>query len=296
MYIRCFIPLAQDARGYEFKGRAPAGRAVVEGRGGSGKFTCRVQDLKPLVKYRVYIIYARGSGFGNLDMGLLDVDERGRGEFRRDLDDENWPNVAAVVVVADGADGHISPLCGYRDSAVPWRQGFIVRPPKEKDPVAEEPTPEPLPTPEPIVEEPAAPEPLAQEPEPAETETKDGETKDGEQAILDEIYANSAPWEPLNLPLTALDLKWVRCKYNKFLDELKLPLTMSDPFLQNSWADYGHFVVGIGDGKHVIGIPGEFSPVNAAVASALGLIFHGQNVDPQHGDEGYWVIKSGVFA
>jgi len=88
----------------------------------------------------------------------------------------------------------------------------------------------------------------------------------------------------------------VRCKYSRFLDELELPFTMADPFLQNSWVDYGHFVAGLGKDKYIIGVPGEFSPANEAVASALGLVFHGQKEIPQHGDEGYWVIKSGTFA
>ena len=316
MYIRCFIPLAQDVRGYEFKGRAPAGRAMVEGRNTSGKFTCRVQDLKPLVKYRVYIVFATGGEFGNLDMGLLDVDEKGRGEFRRDLDGENWANVVAVVVLADGVAGHISPLCGYRDVAVPWRQGFVIANPVSHDTDGAETTnvstaleatgsvdvkqncytkqkqlevvEEKLvvETPEPEAE-PQAIEILEEPLEPACNQV---------HTVLTEIYENSAPWQPQNPQLSALDVNWVRCNYIRTFDELKLPLTMSDPFLQNAWMDYGHFVAGLGDGIYAIGVPGEFTPANEDMAKAIGLVFHGQKEIPQHGEEGYWVINVNVLA
>lgn len=166
-YSRFFMPLVEESKGYDFKGRSPAGRCIVEGRGNTGKLSLWVQDLKPQVKYEVFLIFAENRRYAGLNAGLLDVDAKGKAEIRRDIADLHTfvlKEVVAVAVIAAGQSGVVSPLCGYRDEHVAWRHGFQVY----KAGQSEEPVKQAEPEPPVIEPEPPAPEPElpAVEPEP----------------------------------------------------------------------------------------------------------------------------------
>jgi len=235
----------------------------VEGQGTSGKFSCRVQDLMPQVKYRVYLVYTKGSSYGNIDVGLLDVDEKGRGELRCNLTGEDFPNVAAIVIVAGSVETPaemISPLSGYNKVPVPWRHSFMK--PESKPEPKPEPTPEPPPSPEPIVDTPTTPN-------------------------MAEIFEHSAPWEPDNPKLAALNLKWVRSTNQELLAQFELPFAPNDPFAVKSWDDYGYFIVGAADGVYAVGLPGTFSPDEETHPELT--FFETKKSSEDNTDEGYWI-------
>jgi len=132
------MPMVSEANGYDFKGRRPAGRGIVEGRNGSYKLTVWAQDLKPQVRYGAYLLFADASRYVGIDMGPLPVDEKGKGEIRKDFGDNDLhgyalTDVAAVVILAKDAGGVVSPLCGYKDAPFSWRHGFDDSPPRHKE-------------------------------------------------------------------------------------------------------------------------------------------------------------------
>jgi len=121
--------MVSEAKGYGFKSRQPAGRSIVEGRGGSYKLTIWAQDLRPETLYRAFLLFGDERRYAGVDMGSLPVDERGKGEVRRDFHKDalghfSLTDILGVVVVAKDAATVISPLCGYRDKPVAWRHGF----------------------------------------------------------------------------------------------------------------------------------------------------------------------------
>ena len=128
-YIRYFMPMISEATGYGFKGRQPAGRSIVEGRDSSYKLTIWAQDLKAETFYNAYLLFAEDGRYAGIAMGALQVDEKGKGEMRRDFDQDvlcgfGLTDIVAVVVLVKDAAGVVSPLCGYRDRPISWRHGF----------------------------------------------------------------------------------------------------------------------------------------------------------------------------
>ncbi|MCL2571903.1 MAG: hypothetical protein FWE11_05825 [Defluviitaleaceae bacterium] len=158
-YIRFFMPMISEATGYGFKNRQPAGRSIVEGRSGNYKLTVWVQDLRAETFYNVFLLFSDDRRYAGVAMGSLTVDEKGKGEMRREFLDDILgrfaiADIVAVVVVVRGASGVVSPLCGYKDGAVSWRHGFYefemtLEPVPEPEPISE-PEPKPIPEPEPI--------------------------------------------------------------------------------------------------------------------------------------------------
>jgi len=187
------MPLVHEAKGYEFKGKMPAGRCIVEVRNNIGKLSIWVQDLKPQTKYGIYLVFAQAQQYFGLHMGPLDVDVKGKAEFRREISQEDLHSfalkeVATVAIIAANESGVVSPLCGYRNAQISWRHRFSVWKKEEPvaTPIAEEPQTvevEPLPVEDepqivtaelPLVEdEPqftiAEPLPTEDEPQPAPT-------------------------------------------------------------------------------------------------------------------------------
>jgi len=121
--------MISEAKGYGFKGRYPAGRSIVEGRNSSYKLTIWAQDIKIEAAYDAYLLFSENRRYAGIKMGALPVDERGKGELRREFTSEDLcgfqlTDIAAVVVLAKDTSGVVSPLCGYRDTPFSWRHGF----------------------------------------------------------------------------------------------------------------------------------------------------------------------------
>jgi len=121
--------MISEAKGYGYKNRQPAGRSLVEGRNDKSKLTIWAQDLKPETLYGVFLLFADDKRYAGVSLGSLPIDERGKGEIRKEfggdiLGDFALQDVLAVVVIAKDIHGVAGALCGYRDSPVSWRHGF----------------------------------------------------------------------------------------------------------------------------------------------------------------------------
>jgi len=123
------MPLVEEVKGYEFKGRTPAGRCIVEEHGNEGKLSVWVQDLKPQVKYGVFLIFAKEREYIGFPMGSIEVGEKGKGELKCDIAEVSGfaiKDVTAAAIIATDAAGVVSPLCGYQKEFVTWRFGFKI--------------------------------------------------------------------------------------------------------------------------------------------------------------------------
>jgi len=324
-YSRFFMPLAEEAKGYDFNGRTPAGRCIVEARGTMGKLSLWAQDLKPQTKYGIYLVFVENRRHVGLHMGPLDVDTKGKAEIRRDIAELHsfaLKDIVAVAVIATDAIGVVSPLCGYKDKPVTWRHGFVVYTAHKEEPPMEIPValmepPEPKELPEeeeatePPVEEPTEPPELPEEEEateppmeeplptapratrpPATTQTPPPPTSQNTALLIESIFNAN----PIFEPFTSQDdnFKWVKCTE---LAQIPLPPDiphlMTEPFMQAAWADHEHFILGVSeDNQYIIGIPGHYTQTNLQQAKQLGFTqFRGTKKDrPKFGDSGYWLM------
>jgi len=121
--------MASEANGYGYKGRRPAGRSIVEERSNNCKLTVWAQDLRPETLYSIFMLFADGERYAGIGMGALPIDEKGKGEVRREFNREELDmfrlsEIVAVAVIAKDAAGVICPLCGYNGETVSWRHKF----------------------------------------------------------------------------------------------------------------------------------------------------------------------------
>ncbi len=131
-YSRVFITLKSDSTGYGINNRMPSGRSIIEIRGNTGKVSVLVQDMKPNIIYRVYIISVSDSSSRGLPIGIISVDNKGKGELRVELDPLNVNGYGIpleefnVVSVFTGGDKNsMTPLVGYKDEILRWKNNFI---------------------------------------------------------------------------------------------------------------------------------------------------------------------------
>ena len=128
-YIRYFMPMISEAKNYGYKNRQPAGRSLVEGRNQNYKLTIWAQDLKPQTLYSVFLLFPDDKRYAGVLLSSLPVDDRGKGEIRKEFDNTVLGKFAledliAVAVIAKDNHGVSSPLCGYKDDPISWRHGF----------------------------------------------------------------------------------------------------------------------------------------------------------------------------
>ena len=121
MYSRLFITMRVDAAGYGFGGRAPIGRCILEMRGSVLKAVLTVQDIKPNVNYKVYIVEKPnecGTPPQGVQVGNIAVDAQGRGELRKEFDGAfagklYFDEIGVVVLVVSKDAGNDTPLVGF---------------------------------------------------------------------------------------------------------------------------------------------------------------------------------------
>jgi len=308
-YSRFFMPLLQEASGYEYKGKSPTGRCIVESRNNTGKVTLWAQDLKPEVKYTIFLIFAQSQKHVGFNMGTLNVDSRGKAELRRDITSKDihtftLDEVAVIAITAQSKNGIISPLCGYKDTQIPWRHSFS----EWKEPTIATKAPEvpvskkeaapdiqPLVTPQ----TPSAPPPLATKPitpqTPQDNPPSTGEPHMPIHQVLDAIVNSSTAIQPFKKETR--ETLWAKCTQ---IEQLYLvsnnPNLMHELFILNTWANYEHFILGITtDGspkQYIVGLPGIYNSEDLHKVRQLGftLFKAPENDHPQSGDCGYWLM------
>ncbi|MDR2649513.1 MAG: hypothetical protein LBB94_07335 [Clostridiales bacterium] len=132
-YHRYFIPLKSDSKGFDLGGKDPLGRCVLEDRGNYGRMSLWVQDLKSNAAYKVVLILSDTGKYTGVTLGSLYVDSKGKGEFKTEFDadgladGQGLPRFCAVAILAGGSGEILSPLVGYRDSPVLWKNRFILQ-------------------------------------------------------------------------------------------------------------------------------------------------------------------------
>jgi len=127
-YKRIFVTLKQENPNYALVGEA-MGRCIIESRGGQGKISFIVQNLKPQIIYKAYIISNIGSH--DIMLGSLVIDSKGRGELKKNVNTYDVEGTglslgdfeAAVVLVGEKEE-IISPLVGYVDREIRWKDAF----------------------------------------------------------------------------------------------------------------------------------------------------------------------------
>jgi len=130
-YDRAFITLKQERGDYSINGKAAMGSSIIESKGHNGKVSMIVQNLKPRVLYRCYLIRVNNGKALGISLGTVPVDARGSGQVRkevdaRDVEGSGFPledfNVVALIVPRDKE--LIVPLAGYRKDDVKWKDSF----------------------------------------------------------------------------------------------------------------------------------------------------------------------------
>ncbi|MDR1703136.1 MAG: hypothetical protein LBS19_00410 [Clostridiales bacterium] len=132
-YYRAFFALKEDSRGYS-AGRQPQGRCVVEARGGTGKASVYVQDLKPQVTYDVYIVKS-GEKATACCLGTIESSPRLRAEERFEFDADNPGGKGCPIEDYDGVAVIVNnpqmdaPLSGGKEGpiATGWRRGVTYK-------------------------------------------------------------------------------------------------------------------------------------------------------------------------
>lgn len=127
-YYRSFFTLREDNPTYAKAGRSALGKCVIERIGRGGRVSIYVQDLKPQVQYRLYLIRSGEDKSYAAFMGPLEIGAKNRcdARFEFDADDvggHGFPveefDVAAVFVEGAGNEhekhAFTTPLVGYKN-------------------------------------------------------------------------------------------------------------------------------------------------------------------------------------
>lgn len=139
-YNRFFIILQEEDKGFGVgPDRPPTGYVKVETKNDKSKVTVYAQNLKPYETgeylYRCYLISHQDGKDSTAYLGIMNIDESGRGEsswesaaedaFETKVPVEKF-NAAAIVADQEGNDAVIAPLAGYMSKEkFEWRSGII---------------------------------------------------------------------------------------------------------------------------------------------------------------------------
>jgi len=325
-YIRTFMPLENETSGYEHMGKSPSGRVLIESRGGQGKLTLWVQDLKVEAIYKVHLIFKSESGFSGLPLCPLNVQANGKAELRHSFDAANIGGFGlsideclAVAIIATGASGTTAPLCGYKDGKpLAWRGGFkrlekeaekkeekvverkvvekkvveMKAEKVEKEVIEEAPPLEPQLLPVESPEPEPEPEPVKEIPPTSplaiEVESSISQTFRNEAENIFKTHTQMKPFLKQKR-----DVKWIRISPH---EELDFPKTIKEqlnkPFVEKAYSQYNHLIFGktIDDQelKYYIGIPATYDADDEMQGYKQFKIKTGAKA--KAGDYGYWLI------
>ena len=324
-YIRIVMPLINEVSGYEYKGKTPSGRCLLESRNGVGKIIIWAQDLKHEAIYRVNLIFEdTKNNYVGIPLCALTVHANGKGELKHsfnatDIEGFNIgiESCVAVAIIVAGASDTSAPLCGYKQGEVPWRRGFKKLTASTRD-VLEEILDKPS-TQEPpeadIVESRAETEmdvEVEVEVEVEETDVEvdvdaEVEAEDDEyipvkpdpqtllsdtfKAEVNEALKSHTHMQPFKKPIK--NVQWVRISLE---EDFSLPDyicdLLSDPFVEKSYSSYNHLILGKSKGKNAkryyIGVPSLYDPKDKLVG--FRQFKCSEDKKPKEGDYGYWLV------
>lgn len=152
-YNRFFIIFQEEDKGYGTgPDRPPTGYVKVETKSDKSKVTVYVQNLKPFENgeclYKCYLISHQDDKSHVAYLGIMDIDELGRGESSWESGAENAfdskisiekYNAAAIVVDREGMNAVVAPLAGYMSKEkFEWRNKLPVSKYKAEEKAYEE--------------------------------------------------------------------------------------------------------------------------------------------------------------
>ncbi|MDR1541976.1 MAG: hypothetical protein LBU32_29140 [Clostridiales bacterium] len=129
-YHRYVIALKPEDPGFQYKSREPAGRCTIESRDKTGKISLNAQDLKAMTSYKVAIIFFSKDGYEGLPLGTVFIDEKGKGEFKREFPSQNMAGSSnlndfiSIALLTPNPNELKTPLVGFKDSPVHWKRHF----------------------------------------------------------------------------------------------------------------------------------------------------------------------------
>jgi len=318
-YTRLIMPLTSEVRGYEYKGKTPSGRCLLESRNGVGKVILWVQDLKPEAIYRVNLIFPdENSGSSNVGLPLcaLTVQPNGKAELKHSFNSTDIEGFGisinecvAVALIAAGASDTSAPLCGYTKNEIPWRRGFkklekeeAIRKDVREEPkvdaveanTVEERMHEILDTYTPQDEATEVSEDTADlEDEDYVPSAPDPETvlSDTFKEEVDEALKSHTHMQPFKKQIK--NVQWVRISLE---EDFSLPNYICDllnePFVENAYRNYNHLILGKAKGKNAkryyIGVPSIYDPKDKLVG--FRQFKCSEDKKPKEGDYGYWLV------
>ena len=292
-YSRFFMPLLHAAKGYDFGGKPPTGRAVLEMRDNTCKLSVMVQQLLPYTRCRVVLVFANAAKYVGLEMGSITTDSRGKAEERIATENIHTFDICTAVGVAImHNETHV--LCGFTGAEVSWQNSLAMWQAETAEEIAEGPQPEEIAIGEPTIGEPQIEDiptpPMATRPQfvPVCAAT---------MQLVSAVFSTSTPCAPF--AKADAGIAWVQCDR---LEQMPLPSEYqhhkSEPFVQESWANHEHFLLGMHENgtQYTIGIAGIYSSQDKATARRLGFSrFKSLDKDRNRtGDKGYWLMTVGM--
>ena len=298
-YIRVFLPLTNESKGYEYRGNTPAGRCLLESRGGLGKLILWAQNLKPEALYKVHLIFKTENGYAGLVLCPLFVHPNGKAETRFSFNAANIEGYGVnldsclAVAVIDGKS--YAPLCGYKeDNPLPWRNGFEIMSkdiPNQisKAPVVEEEVPTVISTDSAPIENCQSMHIEVLEPEQEKADETELTEKFKEE--VEQLLKSHTPIHPFQKQSREVD--WVRISLN---ENLTLPdhicSLLTEAFIERAYRQYNHLILGKSSGegpkRYYIGVPALYDPADKIAGFRQFKCSEGKKPNP--GDFGYWLI------
>lgn len=130
-YYRAFLPIKQERSDYSQSGREAVGKAIIEAKGGAGKISVSIQNVKKNSHMGVYAIANVSGGYIGVYIGRLLINELGKGDCRYEFDADNVMKsgiaVDAFTIVALIVPKEvelIAPFVGYKNEPVAWKINF----------------------------------------------------------------------------------------------------------------------------------------------------------------------------
>lgn len=301
-YKRDFMPLKECTSGYGRGGMVPHGIVRMEQQGQILKLRVNIYGLAPGAgPYTVYAVWATADVYKKQELGQLQPDGLGRCElgYRTDtairiLDEKETIGTlcAVLVILSDGTEILTGTLMDWKKlkdvDALPevCEVQRVPEEPEVSEPMAPEPTEEPV-----ITEQEASSEEILP------LRTAAGTTEDEGDPITSTAAAKDALQYMLQVypriyPFRDTETRWIRIHPR---DIAPLPTDVvaleSSPFLQRGYLQYKHLIMGYDGEVYYVGVPFRYEQEQEEIAHNWGFpeFRNSFGTVPMKGDYGYWL-------
>ena len=131
-YKRNFVTLKQERSDYSLNGKQALGRCIIETKTEKSKLSIYVQDLKPQILYKAYLIAGDTNESLGISVGTINVDAKGKGELKWEFDANDVHSTKKCVeefnvvsVIAPKKGDVIAVMTGFIKDEIMWKNNFI---------------------------------------------------------------------------------------------------------------------------------------------------------------------------